>query len=129
MQLPAITNLTKQFLDDQFKKKIPVDIYNLLTPVALAVLIMGEGEQQPSGMNLCTDSCTLTEVIILINVLIIRYNLNCTIRNKKNPSGKVVARIYFPASEMEKLRQIVAPYVIPSMYYKLTASYIKKRIK
>lgn len=53
---------------------------------------MGDGEQQPSGLNLCTDSFSTVEVIKLINVLIIKYNLNCTLRNKKNPSGKIVLR-------------------------------------
>ena len=36
MRLPAITKLSKQFLDSDFKKIIPLDIYYLLTPEALA---------------------------------------------------------------------------------------------
>ena len=88
---------------------------------------MGDGEQQPSGLNLCTDSFTTVEVIKLINVLIVKYNLNCTLRTKKNPSGKIVSRIYFPASEMEKLRVIVSTHIIPSMSYKITPSYVKRR--
>lgn len=50
----------------------------------------------------------MVEVIKLINVLIVKYNLNCTLRNKKNPSGKIVSRIYFPVSEMVKIKVIVS---------------------
>lgn len=129
MSLPSITKLTSQFLDNNYNKVIPKDIYELLTPVALSIWIMGDGEQQPSGMNLCTDSFSIEEVVILINVLIIKYNLNCTIRNKTKPSGKTVARIYLPASEMQKLRSIVSPHIISSMQYKINPSYIKKKEK
>lgn len=127
MRLPAITKLSKQFLDSDFKKIIPLDIYYLLTPEALAFWIMGDGEQHTSGLNLCTDSYTIQEVVILINVLILKYNLNCSLRKKVNPSGKICYRIYFPAAEMPKLRNIVSGHVIKSMQYKLTPSYIKKR--
>jgi hypothetical protein len=36
MGLPAIHNLCLKFLDVNGKKIIPIDIYNLLTPIALA---------------------------------------------------------------------------------------------
>nr|QNH92698.1 hypothetical protein [Wolfiporia cocos] len=36
MGLPAIHNLCLQFLDDKGNKIVPADIYNLLTPIALA---------------------------------------------------------------------------------------------
>lgn len=36
MALPAITVLTRQFLDSNNKKIIPLDIYNLLNPISLA---------------------------------------------------------------------------------------------
>lgn len=36
MALPSITNLTTQFLDSNYTKIIPNNIYELLTPVALS---------------------------------------------------------------------------------------------
>ena len=109
-----------------FKKIIPIDIYNLFTPVSLAFWIMGDGEIRASGIALCTDSFKVTEVVTLINVLIIKYNLNCTLTWKTNPSGKKIARIYFPSKEMGKLIQIVNPHIIPSMKHKITPTYKKK---
>lgn len=41
-----------------YKKIVPLDIYNLLTPMALAYWIMGDGSGNASkGLYLCTDSC------------------------------------------------------------------------
>jgi hypothetical protein len=53
----------------------PQNIYELLTPVALAHLIMGDGAVRPSGLILCTDSYTVADAVRLMNVLIIRYRL------------------------------------------------------
>jgi hypothetical protein len=96
-------------------KIIPYNIYDLLTPVALAHLIMGDGSYQKYGLNLCTDSFSNQDVARLMNVLVIRYGLNCTMvgYNKGRP------RIYIKSDSMAQLRVIVAPYMHPSMYYKI----------
>jgi len=51
------------------KKKIPDNIYELFTPIALAHWIMGDGAKLNKSIILCTNSFSLREVIILINVL------------------------------------------------------------
>ncbi|RUO95304.1 homing endonuclease, partial [Jimgerdemannia flammicorona] len=51
-------------------KVVPEMIYDLLTPVALAHWIMCDGSARPSGLVLCTDSFTIQEVVLLMNVLI-----------------------------------------------------------
>jgi hypothetical protein len=76
--LPCLTEFYNKFYVDR-KKVIPKDIYNLLTPVALAHLIMGDGVAKSHGLLICTDSYTLPDIILLINVLIIRYKLDCTL--------------------------------------------------
>jgi hypothetical protein len=56
------------------------------------------------GLLLCTNRFALFDVIRLINVLIIRYDLECKIqRNKKQKLGYI---IYIRANSMEKLRTI-----------------------
>jgi hypothetical protein len=60
-------------------KAIPVDIYNLLTPVALSHLVMVDGSVSRHGLILCTNSYTIQDVVRLMNVLIIRYKLECSI--------------------------------------------------
>jgi hypothetical protein len=77
--LPCFTVLYSLFYVNGVKV-IPHNIYELLTPVALAHLIMGDGSVQRHGLILCTDSYTIPEVVRLLNVLMIRYRLDCTVR-------------------------------------------------
>ena len=49
------------------------------SPIALAHWIMGDGKAKPLGLILCTDSYTIKEVVRLMNVLMIRYRLDCTL--------------------------------------------------
>jgi len=65
---------------------VPQNIYELLTPIALAHLIMGDGSVERHGLIICTDSYSIEDVIRLMNVLIIRYRLECTLRVRKKKS-------------------------------------------
>lgn len=112
--MPCLTELYYLFYSKGVKV-IPVNIYELLTPVALAHLIMGDGCGNRHGLLLCTDSFTVPEVVKLMNVLIIKYQLNCTLRFH-TPTQP---RIYIRESSMKKLRGIVEPYMFSSMMYKL----------
>lgn len=79
---------------------------------------MCDGEAQISGLRLCTDSYTIQEVVILMNVLLIKYDLNTRIHWKKKNNNKFL-RIYIPSSEMNKLRKIVKEFIVPSFLYKI----------
>ena len=83
---------------------MPYNIYELLTPIALAHMIKGDGsvERQPCGVRsaecgvrsaecgvrsaecgvliIYTNSYSIEDVVRLMNVLIIRYRLECKIR-------------------------------------------------
>jgi len=94
------------------KKVIPDNIYELFTPVAFA--LMGDGGFKSEGIFLCTDSYSIYDVVRLMNVLIIRYDLKCTL-HKSNENY----RIYISRKSVEKVIKIVKPHLIPSMYYKV----------
>lgn len=96
-------------------KVVPYNIYELLSPVALAHMIMGDGSVQTSGLILCTDSYSLPDVVRLMNVLIIRYELVCTLHKKRENQY----RIYISSKSMSRLKEIVDPYMHESMCYKL----------
>lgn len=115
--LPCFTELYSLFYC-QKTKVIPVNIYDLLTPIVLAHLIMGDGKSRTSGLVLCTNSFTVKDVVRLMNVLIIRYRIECLLRLKKQ-NNKVEYLIYIRQASMPILRSIVTPYLHPSMYYKL----------
>lgn len=114
---PFITELRNKFYRERANdfKSIPLDIYELLSPPALAHLIMGDGSRRDYGLEICTDCYSLSDVIRLSNVLIIRYQLDCTIRLKRENQY----RIYITSKSLTKLRTIVYPYMHSSMKYKL----------
>ena len=113
--LPCFTELYQLFYINKVKV-VPENIYNILTPVALAHLIMGDGGFKSKGIYICTDSYTIQDVVRLMNVLIIRYDLKCTLHKASNKFGY---RIYISRNSLYKVKEIVKPYFIPSMIYKL----------
>jgi len=114
---PVFTELHRNFYSNGIKI-VPLNIYELLTPVALAHMIMGDGASREYGLNLCTDSYTISDVIKITNVLTIRYGLKCTLQEKRSNQY----RIYIRSSSMPLLKSIVSPYMHSSMMYKLSSS-------
>jgi hypothetical protein len=112
--LPCFTELHTLFYREGVKI-IPDNIYELLTPVALAHIIMGDATAKPHGLILCTDSYSIEDIVRLINVLIIKFRLDCTIRVER----KNQYRIYIRERSMNLIRQIVKPHMCSSMLYKI----------
>nr|QID02739.1 LAGLIDADG endonuclease [Orbilia oligospora]QID02807.1 hypothetical protein [Orbilia oligospora] len=108
--LPCLVEIYDLFYLNK-KKIIPANIYDLLTPVALAHMIMGDGSATTSGLRI---SFSVKEVVLLINVLIIKYGLKCSLNII---GGK--PRIYISSSSLELLKSIINPFIVPSMQYKL----------
>lgn len=77
--LPCFNEIYNLFYKDKVKR-IPDNIYDLLTPIAIAHWIMGDGAKLNKGLILCTDSFTVQELITLMNVLKIKYDINSTIQ-------------------------------------------------
>ncbi len=76
---------------------------------------MGDGSAKPHGLMICTDSYTVQDIVRLMNVMIIRYRLECTLRYPTLTQP----RIYIRERSMPLLRQIVESHMCPSMLYKL----------
>ena len=95
-------------------KKVPSDL-SLLTPLALAHLIMQDGSRGSSnGLYICTDSFTRADVKRLAEYLIERYNIKCSIHK----AGKNY-RIYILVKSVETVKNLILLYMHPSMLYKL----------
>lgn len=114
--LPCFSDIYNMFYNNG-KKVVPNNIYNLLTPIALAHWIMGDGQSYSYGLQLCTDSFTKEEVERLISVLVNRYGLYASLR-KMAKEGQY--RIYINRNSMNKLNEIVKSYMVDSMLYKIT---------
>ena len=111
--MSCITELYNIFYLDKIKV-IPDNIYELLTPIALAHFIMGDGTRTGNGLIICTHNFSVQEVVKLINVLMIKYRFICTLRmNWGKPT------IYISSKSLDLLRATVIPYMEPSMLYKI----------
>lgn len=95
-------------------KTISSELFHYFTPVSLAYWIMSDGFSNKYALTLCTDNFTIQEIVILINILIIKYDLNCSLHKYGN-----YYRIYIKADSMVKLHELVDLYIIPFSFYKL----------
>jgi len=75
---------------------------------------MGDGNKNRHGLTISTDSFYLNDTVRLINVLMVRYRLDCTMR--KHSPGYT---IYIKEKSMPLLRTLVQPHMHSSMLYKL----------
>ena len=112
-------------------KIVPKDIINKLTPVSLAYWIMDDGSFSKSKgyLILCTDSYSnpwpqpgtrvrAENVLYLTSILETKFNLSSSLfMVKKN--NKIYYRIRINKSSMPSLIELIKPYFIPSMLYKL----------
>lgn len=69
------------------------------------------------GVTLCTDNFTHAEVLEMKRVLECKFNLQCTIHNKNIAKGYY--RIYISRKSLAELRELVRPYMVASMMYKV----------
>jgi hypothetical protein len=75
---------------------------------------MGDGSKRAKGLVLCTDNFSLQEVVLLVNILIIKFEINPTIQKEKNKF-----RIYINEKSLIKIKPFIKIYFIDSMLYKL----------
>lgn len=95
-------------------RTIPLCIGDLFTPRAFATLIMDDGSYSSAGVLIFLNNFIEKDVDILRAAIVKRYGLHPT----KQRQGKQF-RIYFIKKEMDKLADIVRPYIIDCMKYKL----------
>lgn len=100
-----------------FVKCIPANIEELMTPVVLAHLIMGDGNiKLPDHIiRIYTNSFTKEEVERLASA--INSKLNILIRAVHDRNGQYI--LVISKDQLTKVRDLVLPYMHPSMYYKL----------
>jgi hypothetical protein len=83
-QLKNLNILNELFYNEKQQKCIKFELFDYLNEIVLAHWIMGDGAKKNKGLTLCTDSFTLKENILLINMLNIKFNLICTLHKEKN---------------------------------------------
>lgn len=112
---PFLTNLHSLFYKNNVKSlPAPEILFQLLTPLALAHMIMCDGARRNKSVVICSDNFTLSEVVQIMNILRIKFRLDCTMHFDNG-----YPRIYILKNSMATLVDLVNPYIIPSMQYKL----------
>lgn len=78
---------------------------------------MGDGSWLGSGLRLHTNNFNREEVELLNNVINNKFNLNSSI----NTASKIKSQytIYISSKNIDNLRSLVSPYVLPYFLYKL----------
>jgi len=84
-------------------------------------MIMGDGSVSRHGLIICTNSYSLEDIVKLMNVIMIRYRLDCTLHLKRQ-NKKIEHMIYIRQSSMPLLLNIVSPFMHSSMLYKLKSA-------
>jgi hypothetical protein len=77
---------------------------------------MDDGSSLNRSARIATNCFTLEEVNLLCNVLKSRYNIIATLNKCGKDKGHI---IYIHVKSMELFANIVKPYLLPSLYYKL----------
>jgi hypothetical protein len=95
-------------------KVIPNNIAELLTPLSLAIWIMDDGIWKKPGLRIATNNFTKQEVVLLISTLDIKFNLKSSLHKNKDKY-----QLYIKQESLPLLKELVLPYMIPSMFYKL----------
>jgi hypothetical protein len=110
--LPCITELYNIFYINN-KKIVPNVLFDLISWEVLAHWIMGDGTYN-SGVRIQTDSFTVQEVVYIINILVIKLNLDCSLHYQK---GKPI--LYIKSKSIKKNLHHLLPYMHESMKYKV----------
>ena len=96
------------------QKIVPVKIEKILYhPLSLAVLLMDDGANDTFGMTLQTHCFEKNEVMRLSRAIKKNFKIETSLRRNK---AKWI--LYFPKSEIGRLRRTVKGYILPSFQYK-----------
>lgn len=107
---PLFTSLHENWYKNGVKT-VPLNISQLLDPVALAFWAMGDGGKCGAGFHLNTVAFGNSGVELLVDTMKSNFNINCSIHSRN--------RIYISSKELHKFKQIVTPYFLSSFKYKL----------
>lgn len=100
------------------RKIVPDQISEILiSPLALAIWFMDDGARRTDckALRLHTSAYSFLENTLLVNTLRKNFDIKSKIHKVKEGSYT----LYIPSNEAKKFCQLIEPYIIPSMRYKL----------
>lgn len=97
-------------------KRVPDNIYDYLTPLAFACWIMDDGIRVGAGIKLVTNGFIKEDVILLVNVLFLKWAIKASIHKSGKKDQWV---IYIPKAFIFLIQNLVKDFIVPSMLYKI----------
>ena len=97
------------------KKILPSDIARWMTPLVFSTWLMDDGAKDGNQVRINSQSFSLKENERLIATMKAKLGITATLNRDKDRF-----RLRVRASSMSIVRQIAAPFIIPSMHYKLS---------
>lgn len=112
-----LLDLHRLFYNDKIKVIRDELIEQITSPFSLAIWIMDDGtlDKRSKRINICSDSFTHKEHILLKRMFLDNFNLNVKIVKYGNKY-----RLHFTVVETRKLVNIIKPFIIESMLYKVS---------
>ena len=109
------------------ERNINSDLYHYFDYIVLAHWIMGDGSKRRKGLIICIDSFTIKEVVLLMNILkikfdidsIINYNISISPYDLLELKKRKVPCIYINEKNMEKIKPNIEPYFSNCFLYKI----------
>jgi LAGLIDADG DNA endonuclease family len=88
---------------------------------------MGDGYKSGKGLILCTDSFSIKEVVFLMNILKIKFDINSTINyvtsispyDLSKTKKKKFPRIFINRENLDKVKPFIEPYILNCFLYKI----------
>lgn len=101
----------------KYIKIVPRTLHKYLTPLALAIWIIDDDCKLSKGLKLVLNYFNFADVQYLVYLLYNIYNIKATIQKGNIENTQYI--IYIWKESIPNLANIVSPYIIPSIKYKL----------
>lgn len=99
------------------KKRLPDSLQPLLTPRSLAYWYMDDGCLKNPTFALSTANFSLEEHQLLQSIFYNNWGIKTSIQGLGSKSGYL--SLYIPVSSSQKFLELIKPFIVPSMRYKL----------
>lgn len=96
-------------------KIVPANIEKLLDPIVLAYLIQSDGSFSYNRVRIYTNSFTKAEVELLAKAINTNFSLFTGVTHDRNNQWILT----IGSRQLNLLREIVSPYFVPSMLYRI----------
>lgn len=119
---PQLTEIYQIFYQKN-RKIIPKDIEKLLiSPFALAVWVMDDGNRNRDALFLNTQNFSLQDQNKLCRCLKNNFGLESAINKHSISNDRQLYRIRINTDSTKRLYYLIQEYLLPSMHYKITVS-------